>query len=101
MTAAAPYLAKNFDNESYFRVSVFLFGTRLSVCQAHAQSWKVHWTKVTDLVEKRRVYLEKGQAFVPMSQQISLVLAEFSSRLDRALDVSSHFWKPSVLKSND
>jgi DNA primase large subunit len=48
----------------------------------------VHWTKVCDLVEKRRVYLTQGQAYVPMSQQISLVIAEFTSRLDKALDVS-------------
>lgn len=66
LLAAAPYLTKNFESESYYRV---------------------HWTKVSDLVEKRRVYLEKGMAYVPVSQQISLVLAEFSRRLDLALEV--------------
>lgn len=63
---ANPFLSKTFDGESYFRV---------------------HWTKVADLVAHRRVYLEKGQAYVPMSQQISLVLAEFQSRLDKQLEV--------------
>ena len=48
---------------------------------------QVHWTKVSDLVGKRRVYVSRGQAYVPMSQQISLVLAEFTSRLDQALEV--------------
>lgn len=67
LTAANPMLRKTFDQESFY---------------------KVHWTKVSDLVGKRRVYLSKGQAYVPMSQQISLVLAEFNSRLDQALDVS-------------
>lgn len=67
LLAAAPYLTKSFETESYYRV---------------------HWTKVSDLVEKRRVFLEKGMAYVPVSQQISLVLAEFSRRLDAALEVS-------------
>lgn len=56
---------------------------------------QVHWTKVSDLVGKRRVYLSKGQAYVPMTQQISLVLAEFNSRLDQALDVRNF---PRLLK---
>lgn len=68
LLSAAPYLSKSFETESYYRV---------------------HWTKVSDLVEKRRVFLEKGMAYVPVSQQISLVLAEFSRRLDAALEVSS------------
>ncbi len=66
LTGANPSLRKTFDSEMFY---------------------KVHWTKVSDLVGKRRVFLAKGQAYVPMTQQISLVLAEFNSRLEQALDV--------------
>lgn len=41
-----------------------------------------------DLVEKRRVFMTKGTAWVPMRDQASLILAEFSSRLAKDLEVS-------------
>lgn len=41
-----------------------------------------------DLVEKRRIYLNKGTAWVPMRDQASLIVAEFSSRLGKDLEVS-------------
>lgn len=47
--------------------------------------FKVDWEKVSDLVEQRRVLLRAGKAYVPVSQQISLVLAEFTRRLEASL----------------
>lgn len=53
------------------------------------ETWcKVDWERVPDLVEGRRVYLKAGMAYVPSKEQSSMVLAEFTSRLERALEVS-------------
>lgn len=35
----------------------------------------------------RRVFIHKGQAYVPMKEQFSLVMAEFQSRLLKGLEV--------------
>ncbi|CEQ42849.1 SPOSA6832_04716 [Sporobolomyces salmonicolor] len=49
--------------------------------------WEVvDWTKVTDLVGQRKVFLHRGKAYVPSSQEYSLVAAEFASRLARGLE---------------
>lgn len=44
---------------------------------------------MTDLVDRRRVFVKAGYAYVPTREQISLVLAEFSSRLENALEVTA------------
>lgn len=49
--------------------------------------FKVDWERVPDLVEQRRVLVKKGMAYVPQREQMSLVLAEFTKRLDAALEV--------------
>jgi len=55
------------------------------------ESWfKVDWERVPELVESRRVFLRGGMAYVPVRDQMSMVLAEFSSRLDKALSVSHY-----------
>ncbi|GAA5854363.1 hypothetical protein JCM3766R1_002298 [Sporobolomyces carnicolor] len=51
--------------------------------------FKVDWTKVTDLVGQRKVLLRGGKAYVPSSQEFSLVAAEFSSRLTRGLELTA------------
>lgn len=43
---------------------------------------------MTDLVAQRKVFLRGGKAYVPVSQEYSLVAAEFASRLSRGLEVS-------------
>jgi DNA primase large subunit len=51
-------------------------------------SWfKVDWDRVPDLVEGRRVFLRHGKAFVPGREQSSMVVAEFSTRLEKQLQV--------------
>ena len=49
--------------------------------------FKVEWERVPELVEGRKVLLKRGFAYVPVREQISLVVPEFTKRLDEALDV--------------
>ncbi|PWN27848.1 hypothetical protein BDZ90DRAFT_246216 [Jaminaea rosea] len=51
--------------------------------------FKVPWTKVPDLVEKRRVFLRRGVAWVPMREQSSLIMAEFTNRLNKELEYTA------------
>lgn len=51
----------------------------------NSQFFKVDFEMVPDLVESRKVVLHMGKALVPMSYHQSFILAEFSSRLERAL----------------
>lgn len=48
---------------------------------------QVKWTRVPDLVEKRRVFLQDGWAYVPNRELSSIVFQEFQTRLERALEV--------------
>lgn len=65
--AAGGFVKKEHQNQDYF---------------------KVEWEQVPELVEQRRVYLNQGMAYVPISEQMTLVVSEFSKRLDKALEVS-------------
>ncbi|KAG5939761.1 hypothetical protein E4U59_002898 [Claviceps monticola] len=51
--------------------------------------FKVDWERVPDLVEGRRVFLKQGKAFVPGREQSSMVVAEFSSRLEKQLELTA------------
>ncbi|RPA95167.1 DNA primase, large subunit [Choiromyces venosus 120613-1] len=51
--------------------------------------FKVDWERVYDLVDQRKVLLRGGKAYVPNSQQPSLVFAEFSARLEKALELTA------------
>jgi DNA primase large subunit len=54
------------------------------------QGWfKVDFERVPELVEQRKVVLKRGKAYVPQREQMSLVVAEFTKRLDDALEVCS------------
>ena len=65
LLAASPVL-KRLDDENWF---------------------KVDWEKVPELVERRNVYLRKGVAYVPLREQLSLILVDFTARLEKALEV--------------
>ena len=53
--------------------------------------FKVDFEAVPELVETRRVFLKRGKAYVPVREQMSMVLAGFNERLDKGLEVrSSH-----------
>lgn len=51
--------------------------------------FKVDWERVPGLVEDRRVFISGGKAYVPSREQASIVIAEFTRRLDQALEVCS------------
>ncbi|KAK7749598.1 DNA primase subunit pri2 [Cytospora paraplurivora] len=54
------------------------------------ETWcKVDWERVPDLVENRRVFLRAGKAYVPSGAQASMVVTEFTSRLERALELTA------------
>ena len=58
--------------------------------EAEEPGWfKVDFETVPDLVESRRVFVKKGKAYVPVKEQMSMVLAEFMARLEKGLEVSS------------
>lgn len=45
------------------------------------------WTRVPDLVEKRRVFLKGGLAYVPAREQSSIIFEQFQRKLEEALQV--------------
>ena len=49
--------------------------------------FKVDFEMVPELVEGRRVFLKAGKAYVPVREQMSMVLAGFNGRLDKGLEV--------------
>lgn len=49
--------------------------------------FKVDWERVPELVMQRRVLLKAGVAYVPQREQLTLVVTEFSAKLDVALEV--------------
>lgn len=49
--------------------------------------FKVDFETVPELVEGRRVLLKAGKAYVPVREQMSMVLAGFIIRLDKGLEV--------------
>ncbi|KAM0790747.1 hypothetical protein ACM66B_004599 [Microbotryomycetes sp. NB124-2] len=51
--------------------------------------FKVDWRQVTDLVALRRVFLRAGKAYVHTKEELSLVAAEFQSRLLRGLEMTA------------
>ncbi|OCK81106.1 DNA primase, large subunit [Lepidopterella palustris CBS 459.81] len=54
------------------------------------QGWfKVDFERVPELVEGRRVLLKRGKAYVPMREQQSIVVAEFTRKLDEALELTA------------
>ncbi|KAF1815454.1 DNA primase, large subunit [Eremomyces bilateralis CBS 781.70] len=58
--------------------------------QSDDDGWfKVEWEQVPELVESRRVLLKRGVAYVPAREQMSLVMAEFTRRLDAAMELTA------------
>ncbi|KAJ2936721.1 hypothetical protein H1R20_g374, partial [Candolleomyces eurysporus] len=50
---------------------------------------KVKWSRVPDLVEKRRVFLKRGWAYVPSQEQSSIIFQEFETQLDKVLEMTA------------
>ena len=53
------------------------------------EGWfKIDWTRVPELVEHRKVLVRKGKAYVPIREQTSMVMTEFTNRLDKGLELA-------------
>ena len=52
--------------------------------------FKVDFEMVPELVESRRVFLKAGKAYVPVKEQMTMVLAGFNERLEKGLEVYIH-----------
>ncbi|KAJ7452489.1 eukaryotic and archaeal DNA primase, large subunit-domain-containing protein [Mycena galericulata] len=53
--------------------------------------YKVRWTRVPDLVDKRKVFLKGGWAYVPVREQSSIVYQEFETHLERDLLITARY----------
>lgn len=49
--------------------------------------FKVDWDRVPEMVDGRRVILKAGKAYVPGREQAGLMIGEFTTRLERQLEV--------------
>jgi DNA primase large subunit len=49
--------------------------------------FEVDFERVTELVGRRQVYIQGGKAYVPMRDQVDLVLDQFKEKLAHALEV--------------
>lgn len=55
--------------------------------RAEDEAWfKVDWEKVPELIERRAVFIRKGKAYVPQREQLSMVIADFTARLEKAME---------------
>ncbi|XP_027098587.1 probable DNA primase large subunit [Coffea arabica] len=54
--------------------------------------YKVPFEEVPELVAGRRVYIQKGQAYVAMNQVVSLVVTQFRFLLSKALVLTNRKW---------
>ncbi|KAF9100597.1 hypothetical protein BGX27_000324 [Mortierella sp. AM989] len=50
--------------------------------------FEVDFERVTGLVGRRQVYIRGGKAFVPLQEQVDLVLDEFKEHLSNALEIT-------------
>lgn len=65
-----------------------LLGATAGLRRVDDETWyKVDWERVPELVERRSVFLTRGKAYVPGREQLSMIMAEFTARLERALEV--------------
>lgn len=77
------------SDEERDALSEHLLGATSGLRDVKEEAWyKVDWERVPELVEKRSVYMSKGKAYVPGKEQLSMIIAEFTARLERALEVS-------------
>ncbi|CAN8243766.1 unnamed protein product [Cochlearia groenlandica] len=58
--------------------------------------YKVPFEEVPDLVAGRRVFIQKGYAFVAGSQLVSLVVTQFRSHISKALILTNRKWTTSI-----
>ncbi|KAJ7945572.1 DNA primase large subunit [Quillaja saponaria] len=63
---------------------------------ADAIFYKVPFEEVPELVAGRKVFLNKGHAYVAMNQVVSLVATQFRSQLSKALILTNRKWTSTI-----
>ncbi|CAA7404687.1 unnamed protein product [Spirodela intermedia] len=63
---------------------------------ADSMFFKVHFEEVPELVATRKVFIQKGYAYVAMNQVASLVVTQFRSHLSKALVLTNRKWMSSI-----
>ncbi|CAK9171933.1 unnamed protein product [Ilex paraguariensis] len=67
-----------------------------SLSSADAIFYKVPFEEVPELVASRRVFIQKGYAYVAMNQIVSLVVTQFRSNISRALVLTNRKWTSTI-----
>jgi DNA primase large subunit len=76
------------SEEERREVSEQLIGATPGLRRSDEETWyKVDWERVPELIERRAVYIKRGKAYVPGREQLSMIIAEFTARLEKALEV--------------
>ncbi|KAF8212305.1 eukaryotic and archaeal DNA primase, large subunit-domain-containing protein [Mycena galopus ATCC 62051] len=73
-----------------FREQLISYQGRAETFEAD-KYYKVRWTRVPDLVDRRKVFLKAGWAYVPSREQSSIVYQEFETHLERDLLATSRY----------
>lgn len=88
------------SDEEKHELGESLLASTYGVRRLEDESWfKVDWEKVPELVERRGVFVRKGKAYVPVREQLSMVLAEFTARLEKALEVWDNMGLVSIFQT--
>ncbi|CAI7678227.1 DNA primase large subunit [Penicillium manginii] len=78
------------SDEERHEVNESLASSTPGLRRVDEETWyKVDWEKVPELIERRNVFLKKGKAYVPGREQLSMIMAEFTARLERSLELTS------------
>lgn len=84
LLAACGNKSENHATETYYKVGPFQqYSTKPTILT----NVQVKWTRVPDLVDKRKIFLQNGWAYVPGRDQSSIVHQEFETHLTKALEV--------------
>jgi DNA primase large subunit len=76
------------SDEERHEVNESLASSTPGLRRVDEETWyKVDWEKVPELIERRNVFLKKGKAYVPGREQLSMIMAEFTARLELSLEV--------------
>ncbi|KAG8979729.1 hypothetical protein FRB90_007994 [Tulasnella sp. 427] len=75
------------DSEKAELKSKLIAASHMNEASVDKESFvKLPWTKVLSLVDKRRVYLSRGVAYVPQRELSTVIFQDFSHRLEKALE---------------
>ncbi|KAL6185844.1 hypothetical protein ACLB2K_041967 [Fragaria x ananassa] len=72
--------------------------TSQSLPTVDAIFYKVPFEEVPELVASRRVFICKGNAYIAMSQVVSLVATHFRSHLSKALILTNRKWTSTIVE---